>query len=212
MRSAKKIYLAGGEPLVIDKHIALLAWVADNCPEVEIVINTNLMALKPEILEIFKKLKNLGLVISIDSWGKSLEYVRYPLGWNKFLRNLDTIKQAGIAFYFNTVVSAPAVFGWSELNKLDQYEPKDWYLFPVEYPKWCRLENIPANLKQQAYDCMLPIKESKFYLNERFKLTVDHCLERVMTDGDSKLLQREIQKLDQRRGIDHREYLGVSLW
>lgn len=213
MLSAKKIYLAGGEPLVIDKHIELLKWLSENHSEVEVIINTNLMGLKPEVLEIFKKLKNLSLVISIDSWGKSLEYVRYPLTWNKFLRNLDTIKEAGIKFYFNTVISAVAVFGWEELNTLDQYEPQDWYLFPLEHPMWLRLENIPANLKQRAYDCITPMKDSKFYLtNERFKLSIDHCLEKVMIVGNSELLKDEILKLDSRRKINHSEYLGVNLW
>ena len=211
MRTAKKIYLAGGEPLVIDKHIELITWLSEHQPDIEIIINTNLMALKPEVVKILKKLNNLGLVISIDSWGKSLEYVRYPLKWDKFLRNLDSIKEADISIYFNTVISAPAVFGWKELNKLDQYDPKDWFLFPLEYPKWAQVENIPASLKQQAYDCILPMKESKFYLaNNRFKPAIDHTLTCIMNNGDSESLKNEILKLDTRRKINHSEYLEIT--
>ena len=211
MQYAKKIYLAGGEPLIIDEHISLLDEFSKNRPEIDIVVNTNLTSLKPKVLNILKNLKNLRLIISVDCWGDSLEYVRYPLKWNKFLKNLEAIKEAGIIFQFNTVVSAVSVLGWNNLNKLDEFGPVGWHLFPIEYPVWIKIENLPTNLKTQAYNNILQMKASKFYLpDSKFKQVIDYYLNQVMVVGDSELLRQKIKILDQRRNIDHSKYLGVK--
>lgn len=214
MKQAKKIYLAGGEPLVIDEHIALIKWLADNHPNVELCISTNLVGLKSDVLEAIKKLRNCSLVISVDCWGDSLEYVRYPLKWDKFIRNLDLIKEAGITFFFNSVASVASVFGWEKFNQLDQYYPKDWFIYPLEYPYWMQLQNIPDHLKQKAYDCIAPMKDVSFYVgSSRFKAEVDHCLERVLQPTQHlEKLREELALIDNRRGINHADYLGVDFF
>ena len=221
MRQAKKIYLAGGEPLIIDEHIALLEWLATNHPTVELTLSTNLTGLKPRVIDILKSLKNLGLVISVDAWGDTLEYVRYPLKWKKFIANLDLIKEsvhvAGVRdIFFNTVASAVSVFGWEQFNQLDQYDPKEWFIYPLEHPTWFQLQNVPDHLKARAQECILPMKESKFYTSSaRFRNEIDHCLARVQQppseQGRGWALTQKIHELDQRRNINHQDYLGVNL-
>ena len=217
MRQAKKIYLAGGEPLIIDEHIALLEWIATNHPEVELTISTNLTGLKPHVLDLLKSFKNLGLVISVDAWGPALEYVRYPLKWEKFITNLESVKSAGVRdIYFNTVASAVSVFGWKQFNQLDQYDPKEWFIYPLEHPTWFQLQNVPDHLKARAQECILPMKESKFYNSSaRFRNEIDHVYTTVQNPvaGQDRgwIMLDKIKEIDRRRNINHSDYLGVNL-
>jgi uncharacterized radical SAM superfamily Fe-S cluster-containing enzyme len=65
--SNSKIYMAGGEPLIIDKCIELLKQVADMEYQPEIVINTNLTQVDAHMQIVLKRIKNLTLVVSVDA-------------------------------------------------------------------------------------------------------------------------------------------------
>jgi len=210
--SAKKIYLAGGEPLIIDRYIELLKFLAEHRSQAEILISTNLTTLPEEVLGYLKRLRSV-IIVSTDTWGRAQEYVRYPLKWDKFIRNLEALKAAGINFCYNTTASALGVLGWERFSELEQYGPQDWWLLPTEVPPWHGVENLPAHAKESALQSIQTMTQTKLYAKSPvFKGQVDHLIERVQKTGvyEKKLL-KEILAIDSRRGINHADYLGISL-
>ena len=209
---AKKIYFAGGEPLIIDQYLDLIKFLAKNNSTAQLIINTNLTALKDEVLEWIQNIKNMYLTISVDSYGRNMEYVRYPLQWEKFLKNLQVVRDAKIEFGFNTVASAVSVFGWEQLSELEQFDPKHWGVGSVVAPGTLQLRNIPDKYKQLAYDRASCMKQAKRYLQDSiFKSEVDGVLVDIMLPPPNRSMLDEIAAIDQRRKIKHSDYIGIDL-
>jgi organic radical activating enzyme len=209
--SAKKIYFAGGEPLIIDQYIDILEFIADNNIDVEVVINTNLTVMTDRIVSKIAKIKNCCLTISVDAYGSVNEYHRYPMSWLKFIKNLAIVKEHGIKHTFNTVADAVSVFGFGQLLELEDY-PMQWNLTVLTHPNRLLLENIPLHLKDQALESVRKLTQSKFYKTDiKFRSTVSYILTQIAQPGDSFLLSNYINTLDIRRKINHQDYLGVNL-
>lgn len=207
-----KVYMAGGEPLIIDDYVDLLKYLAANDYQGLVSINTNLTSLKPDVVDAIKAIKNISLIVSVDSWGSTEEYHRYPKQWNKFLDNLAVLADNDIEYNFNTVASAISVLGWAQMPELQQYRPKNWWIVPLETPPYLRLEQLPMALKSLAQDRMQSMKSVSFYqTDEKFRSSLDHLLDRVLQPGHSGQLLHQIQQLDTRRKINHADYLGVNL-
>lgn len=208
---SKKVYIAGGEPFLIDKCIDIINLISNNNPNIELVINTNLTSFPEETFNAIKKIKNTSIIVSLDSYGTVNEYHRYPMKWNKFLQNLDVLKDTGASISFNTVVDAVSVFGFDQIHLLEDYVDR-WLLSILTWPTELSLNNLPENLKTLASSNLHSLQCIKFYKTDmRFKSKVDRSLELVNEKGNSAALSAYIQTLDQRRHINHTEFLGVNL-
>jgi MoaA/NifB/PqqE/SkfB family radical SAM enzyme len=209
--NAKKIYLAGGEPLVIDKFIQLIQKVSELSVQPELVINTNLTNVTDQLKQILSKIKNLTLVISVDAHGKVNEYHRWPLKWSKFLQNLQSMKDLDCTIQFNTVVDAVTVLNIHDLVMLEEFADQ-WNLTVLNSPEALLVNNLPDIYKFDVKENFCKIKQSKFYKkNPIFKTRVDNVIQLIMQKGDDFLLSGYIKQIDQRRNIDHRDYLGMDL-
>jgi sulfatase maturation enzyme AslB (radical SAM superfamily) len=210
--TAKKIYLAGGEPLIIDQFVELIKLIGDLEQQPELVINTNLTKINHKLLKHLAKIKNLTLVVSVDAFGSVNEYHRWPMRWKKFLTNLVEVKDnLACTMQFNTVVDAVSMIN---LEQLIQFESiiDQWNLSVLTQPPALQIKNIPDQLKDQIRNSFINIKQSKFYRKDiMFKTRVDHALQQLNQPGDSVLLSNFILELDRRRNINHCDYLEVDL-
>jgi hypothetical protein len=205
--------MAGGEPLIIDEYVDLLKYLATHDYQGFVSINTNLTSLKPDVVDAIKAIKRVSLIVSVDSYGSTEEYHRYPKQWSKFLDNLAVLADNRIEYNFNTVASAVSVLGWTQMPELEQYRPKNWWLVPLETPPNLRVENLPESLKAQAHAAMSGMQQVSFYSTDlKFQSSLNHLLQRVLTPGNSQLLTQQIRQLDTRRKINHADYLGVNLF
>lgn len=85
-----RIYLAGGEPLLIKENEILLEEIARVNPTCEILVNTNLSQIKNNrIFEILIKLPNVNWLISGEDIGERYEYIRYKGSWKNFSDNVS---------------------------------------------------------------------------------------------------------------------------
>jgi len=207
-----KVYMAGGEPLIIDEYVDLLKYLAENNYQGFVSINTNLTSLKPDVVEAIKALNRVSLIVSVDSAGTTEEYNRYPKQWGKFLDNLAILTDNRIEFNFNTVAGAVSVLGWCQLPELEQYRPKNWWIVPLETPPSLRVENLPKDIKSKAAEIMAGMRDVSFYKTDRkFQSSLDHLLERVLQPGNYNILRDHIRQLDTRRKINHADYTGIDL-
>ncbi len=113
------VYLAGGEPLIMDETFQYIRQLLPNASECEIVINTNLSNLfykSIDILELLSNFKNCHMVLSCDGYGEMGEYVRTGFSHEKFFNNVKTLKTLSetkyhnISFSFNYTISIFNVF------------------------------------------------------------------------------------------------------
>jgi radical SAM protein with 4Fe4S-binding SPASM domain len=95
--SLKKIYFAGGEPLIADAHYQLLDRLLEiDNTNLKISYSTNLSKLKYknlDAIEYWNQFKNVVVNASIDASGKVAEYVRHGTVWQDILDNIDHIKK-----------------------------------------------------------------------------------------------------------------------
>ncbi len=208
---AKKIYLAGGEPLIITEFINLIEKIADSEHQPELVINTNLSRINNNLQILLKQIKNLTLTVSVDAFESVNEYHRWPLKWSKFLQNLKWARSIKCTIQFNSVVDAVTILNIDKLCSIEHLADQ-WNLSVLTYPAALKIQNLPEHLKTQAYENFSKIKLSKFYKTDPvFKSRVEYILNLIKQSGDTELLSLYIDQIDKRRSIDHTTFLGVSL-
>ena len=92
-----EVYFAGGEPLRMEEHYSFLdSLLAKNQTDLHLRYNTNLSTLTlkgKSALDYWKKFKKITLAVSIDAIGEKAAYIRSGLKWNKFLENIELIKE-----------------------------------------------------------------------------------------------------------------------
>mgnify|MGYP006219594049 FL=1 len=71
------VYMAGGEPLMIERHYDFLQKCIDmgQASKMSIEYNTNMTNLQPRVLELWKKFKTVKVGASVDGMGKVVEYL-----------------------------------------------------------------------------------------------------------------------------------------
>ena len=91
------VYMAGGEPLMIERHYDFLQKCIDmgQAEKMSIEYNTNMTNMQPRVLELWKKFKNVRIGASVDGMGSVVEYQRHPAKWPLILKNLPTVDALG---------------------------------------------------------------------------------------------------------------------
>ena len=89
------LHLAGGEPLILKKSFDFLQMLIEQGGALNICLsyNTNLSVLPQEIYNYWPNFKSVDLSISLDGVGKVNEYIRYPLRWDIFHKNLWQVEK-----------------------------------------------------------------------------------------------------------------------
>jgi hypothetical protein len=209
--NAKKVYLAGGEPLIIDQFVNFITQVSEQHQQPELVINTNLSILSDELKHTLQNIKNLTLVVSIDAYGSVNEYHRWPMKWQKLVDNLEWVSNISCNIQFNTVVDAVSILNLQKIQEIEHFA-NQWNLTIITYPRELLINNLPKILKTSVLNNFQDIKKSKFYRQDpTFKNRVDAIELMIMQPGDDQALANYIKGIDQRRNIDHTSYLGCQL-
>lgn len=212
MLGSRYVYLAGGEPLLIDECVQFIHRVAHSEQQPELVINTNLTTVGDQTFADLAKIKHLTLVVSVDAFGFVNEYHRWPMTWIKFMRNLERACElvGPGAIMFNTVIDAVSVFGLGGLTQIEHYA-NSWNIKNLTVPDVLTIQNVPDRYKSMAANQLNQLTQSRFYHTDiAFKRAVEHAQDQLSKPGRPDLLREYINKLDQRRSLNHSEYLGVN--
>jgi len=96
LHKLKRVSFAGGEPLAMTEHYELLEFISNNKPDVNIVYSTNGSLLSKKhhnVLDYWKKIQEVTLVISIDGLFEKGEKIRIGLKTQHFIDNIFKIQQ-----------------------------------------------------------------------------------------------------------------------
>ncbi|MBY0552906.1 twitch domain-containing radical SAM protein [bacterium] len=133
----KKIYFAGGEPLLDENHYLLLEKLIElKRTDVELNYNTNLSHLnfkKWNAIALWKQFSFVKISASIDSIGPSLELIRKGAVWDDIKNNLHVIKSflptARLQIY--PTLSVMNCYKITEL--IDYFLKKDFFKIPQQF-------------------------------------------------------------------------------
>jgi hypothetical protein len=87
------VYMAGGEPMMIERHYEFLQKCIDGNHAKNIIIeyNTNMTNLPDRVLNMWTHFKQVRVGASIDGMGEVVEYQRWPLKWKSAYKNLQKL-------------------------------------------------------------------------------------------------------------------------
>lgn len=120
----KKIYFAGGEPVMQKEQFQVLQDLIDSgrASDVSLIYNTNGSKFKNSIGNMFdywEKFKQVDIIFSIDGYGKPAEYWRSGTNWEEVEANIRIANNhpANINPHIHSVVGWPNIFNWIEFIK-----------------------------------------------------------------------------------------------
>lgn len=181
-----EIDLNGGEPSYSENYQNLLANIPKNVKIIR--INTNATKVL-DLTDLLKTKKKIIVTISIDGVGKTFEYVRWPITWQKFDSNVRQYKKLSKR-YTNLKIEF-----WSTLNALT-------------------LVDLDSMLKY-ADDLDIPLSYARITEPEVLRIEYSNPLTRksdleysaVWKDNTGLLLEFLYQQ-DQLRGTNYMKYIG----
>lgn len=107
LNDIKWIHFTGGEPLLEKSHYELLESI-ENKSQVIVNYNTNATVLPDtQLINIWKKFKNVILDFSIDDIEERFEYQRFPARWNNVVKNMFWYRDnmpVNVMFEINTSI------------------------------------------------------------------------------------------------------------
>ena len=158
------VYMAGGEPMMIERHYEFLQKCIDMNRAQHMIIeyNTNMTNLPNRVLKMWEHFKQVRVGASIDGMGKVLEYQRWPIKWDHALKNLQKLDNTPdniIAWLAFTVTAynvwhVPEFMWWkiteSNFKKINSTKRRPIITHHVAHgPKRANIKLLPAHLKEE---------------------------------------------------------------
>jgi len=149
LKNIQHVYMAGGEPLMIERHYEFLQKCLDANVAKNIILeyNTNLTNVPQRVLDMWLEFKEVRIGASIDGYGDILEYQRYPAKWSaieKNLRKIDELPSNVTAWIACTVTTAnvfhlPDFMIWKleqNFKKINAFKNKPIISYHVAHRPW----------------------------------------------------------------------------
>ena len=163
----KELYFAGGEPLLIPEHYAILQFMIDEGYAKDCILryNSNATDISQRLLDMWEYFKEVKFNFSIDSVGEKNDYIRHPSKWDSIVSNMHLLDNTSdhITVNLACAVQLLNVHSLAELAqwKLDQnfkkinrapYGGGIIGLHLVYLPSYLNVRVLPQDLKDQAAD------------------------------------------------------------
>ena len=185
--TAKRIYIAGGEPFYIKNVVRYLDKLSKNKFNVEntkLVIQTNGTTSDYRLLEVCKKFKMFDLCVSIDGVGEVDDIIRYPGKWNNKLRLWQEFKNITNYLAISTTVQA---LNLPDLDNLLLHFDKDIVSFnKLVDPDFLSLNALkPEIIKDVKENTSIP--EIKQFCNDyNYDEALNITMQKYLLDCDNK--------------------------
>jgi radical SAM protein with 4Fe4S-binding SPASM domain len=156
----EQVYFAGGEPLIMKEHYALLEKLIDaGKTDVRIQYNTNFSEMRfkdKHVFEYWKHFKNVSVGASLDGMGPQAELIRKGADWAQTVENRERMMKEvpHVDFYVSSTVSSMNVLHvldfHREWTRLGLIRAKDWNINICQSPEWYRIDIFPEDFKQRV--------------------------------------------------------------
>jgi len=159
------VYMAGGEPLLIERHYEFL----ERCVQIGaagnmlIEYNTNMTTIPSRVMDLWQRFRQVQIGASIDGMGRVFEYQRHPANWEKVLRNMYKVDDGpdNIMSWLAYTVTAynvlhmPQFMRWklreSGFRKFNNTSRRPILTHHVAHkPHYLNIRVLPKDLKEEA--------------------------------------------------------------
>ena len=195
----RKLYIVGGEPLMIDRHYEFLQKCVDEgvANKITVEYNSNLTNIPQRAWDVWKHFKRIQIGASIDGVGDLQYYMRPPSRFSKCYENLLKLSEAEgnfkgwIAATINVfnVLHFPEFMEWIILNKIPKVNDDNVRPIitphPLHGPKFYNVRMLPKFAKDA-------VKEKYEQYKPKLEKLID---ESDFTDDRKKASKREANKL-----------------
>lgn len=186
INSAKRIYIAGGEPFYMKNALEFLEKLSQyewNRKHTFIDIQTNGVSFNDKSLEILNRFDLQHIGFSIDGWKQVNEIIRYPTNWNDLYKNLTYFKNN----YCSDAKTISVNVTVSSLNLLDidnlikNLYPLDIHLNELYHPSILHINSLKPDvieeLNLKTENTFLKDLISKYHFNEENNIKLKSYLE-----------------------------------
>jgi len=206
VKNLKNIYMAGGEPLLMNENKELLNLLLEENSDVHLRINTNLSHTNTGVFELIQKFKNVHWTVSVESTEQQYEYIRFGGNWKKFLDNLKSIQSNTnhkISFnmlYF--ILNHDSLFDCVYYFKNLGFHNNSFVIGPLYTPIYFNILNLPDNTIQDLKKRFIEEIDKKpgFILQNSYENILKYLDEPF--DKNLKSTYNNLKMLDKRRNID----------
>lgn len=194
------INFAGGEPLVMESHYALLnELIALGRTDVTLTYITNLSHLRfgrQDVLALWSRFPNVYVGASIDASGARGELVREGLSWPNFVANVNAIKERcpHVRMWFSTTVSVLNVWSlpdlYRDLMALEGGSEREYSFNVLQTPRHYSVQILPKSLKieikrrleEAARAASVGNAASGHSIGDKFQHVIDYMMAEDRTD------------------------------
>ncbi len=209
-----QMHFTGGEPLMSTEHLKMLNIYAEtaNLGQLHISYNTNGTFFPDQrVLDVWKQVKAIDLVISLDATEAAAEYIRWPCSWQqvrsnveKFVELRNQIPHLKVGF-----ISCASNYNlWELADVVEFVRSQDsnlvlhcqvnhrQYFSPALIPEAMRPELIQRLSQYRDLDNLIPTIQQPWSLaKQHFEWVTYH---------------RVLKEMDQRRGLDWKTTLHIG--
>ena len=164
---AKKLYIVGGEPLIIDEHQESLERLvaSGKAGKIQLEYNTNLTMVPDRLVHLWEQFKQIRIGVSIDGIGDVFNYQRTPAKFDAVYANMMTLQnneRINLKVWFAYTVTPMNVFHTADFMKwkltesgLDKFNPITGPRPVITHhmchsPKYYNVKVLPQYLKDQV--------------------------------------------------------------
>ena len=202
IKKLKNVYLAGGEPLLINENRGFLQLLLAENPLVNIRVNTNLSSTKTGVFDLLCKFKNVHWTVSVETIEEEYEYVRYHGSWQDFLQNLKQIQKLDHKITFNMlyfILNYKSIFSTVNFFKEIGFHENSFIIGPLYTPEYLNILNLPENILSELKNKFInEIATSNHYLKNSYENILKY-ISSTPWNKDISNFQEQIKILDIRR-------------
>lgn len=171
----KELYFAGGEPLMIPEHYAILEFMVEEGHAKNCILryNSNGTEISDRLLSLWEKFKQVKFNFSIDAYGNKNDYIRYPSNWNSLVSNIRKLDDTGNNIVVNMACAVQAL-NVTHLHELAQWKLDAGFkkinnypygagvigLHLVYLPSYLNVRVLPKEVKELAKQNILSFANS----------------------------------------------------
>jgi radical SAM protein with 4Fe4S-binding SPASM domain len=202
IKKLKNVYLAGGEPLLMNENREFLQLLLKENPLVNIRVNTNLSSTKTGVFDLLCKFKNVHWTVSVETVEEQYEYIRYHGSWNDFLQNLKQIQKLNHKITFNMlyfILNYKSIFSTVRFFKGLEFHENSFIIGPLYTPEYLNILNLPENMLSELKNKFInELTTSNHYLKNSYENILKY-ISNTPWNKDISNFQEQIKILDARR-------------
>jgi radical SAM protein with 4Fe4S-binding SPASM domain len=205
------VYLAGGEPMLMNENIRFLSLLKEKNPTVHLRVNTNLSNIETKVAKLIRSFENVHWIVSMESTHEHYDYIRHGGRYERLIQNLAEIKKISshkISFnMLHCVLNHLDIFKCIDTLSAMGFHNNSFVIGPVLKPMYLNIRNLPlTKLNRVREELEKRISQAPgFLLEDGYRNMLGHIDSPF--DRNFKKTLAQLRTLDDRRGTSSRSVM-----